>query len=592
MHSLALWILRSANLLATLYPSDPSVLDDWELRNIYDVELANALGCPPGRAGDIRMAHDAAWQTLDPQFVNQAAITQQEIDGFDAFHATRSNLYCCVLPGEVIYRCVEAIRLGQIQPEQLPNIQHLIVDEFQDLNACDQEFVSYLVNRGAVLFVAGDDDQSIYSFRHADPTGLVQFPNRYPNSSTHVLTDCFRCSPNVLIPATRMIRVNPNRVAKNPTSLYATANPPVTGTLQVWSFPSEEDEAAAIAESCQQLVRSGFQGREDEILILISNRSLQLGPITQALGNLGLGYDPPPGEGFTDEDSIRAVYSMLRIVKDVSAASPDYVAHRALLSLLSGVGPTTAKAVADTCVDHNQNFHDLFYRNMAPPWFDPRPARAVERLIALIGRLRMWTLADTIATRGADISDLINEVFRDSVHAQARVATWTALAASLPTDMTLDELLSFFVADNDADRRAILDLVQRRLGTLQAAAGDRPKRLRVLTMHGAKGLSGKVVFIPSVEQGIMPGSRALRATGLLIEHRRLFYVSVTRAMLACIISQAALHTGASAFRLRQQPNVRLPRSEFLNQMGIPSVNRLRGLTETEAAQIASELPNL
>src|ERR1035437_10262690 len=261
MHSLALWILRSANLLATLYPSDPSVLDDWELRNIYDVELANALGCPPGRAGDIRMAHDAAWQTLDPQFVNQAAITHQEIDGFDAFHATRSNLYCCVLPGEVIYRCVEAIRLGQIQPEQLPNIQHLIVDEFQDLNACDQEFVSYLVNRGAVLFVAGDDDQSIYSFRHADPTGLVQFPNRYPNSSTHVLTDCFRCSPNVLIPATRMIRVNPNRVAKNPTSLYATANPPVTGTLQVWSFPSEEEEAAAIAESCQQLVRSGFQGR-------------------------------------------------------------------------------------------------------------------------------------------------------------------------------------------------------------------------------------------------------------------------------------------------------------------------------------------
>lgn len=592
MHSLALRILRSANLLATLYPSDPAVLDDWERRNIYDIELANALGCSPGRAGEIRLAHDAAWQTLNPNYVNQAAITPAEIRGFSAFHPTRSNLYCCVLPGEVIYRCVEAIRLGQIQPGQLPAIEHLIVDEFQDLNACDQEFVSHLASRGAVLFVAGDDDQSIYSFRHADPTGLVQFSDRYPRSSSHALSDCFRCAPNILIPATRMIAANPGRLPKNPVSLYATAVPPVRGTMYVWSFPSQEEEAAGIAESCQRLVRAGMADREDEILILVSDRGLQLGPLAQALGNLGLPYDPPPGEALTDDDSIRAAYSILRIVKGSTTGKPDYVAHRALLGVLSGVGPATAKSIADSCVANNQNFHDLFYALAVPTWLGGRPATAVSRLRAIIQDFRTWTMADTIGSRTTDVSQGVDNIFLGSTQAATHVATWVALASSLPGDMTLQELLNFLSEDNDADRRAILDAVNQRLGTVQPPDAGQQRRIRILTMHGAKGLSGKVVFIPSVEQGIMPSFRALHATGLLIEHRRLFYVSVTRAMAACIMSHAALHAGPTAFRLQQRPSVRLPRSEFLNQMGIPSTNRRGGLTAAEASRIVFDVQNL
>jgi superfamily I DNA/RNA helicase len=78
MHSLALRILRRAAVLATLYPADPMVLDDWEKSNVYDEELAKYLGCPPGRAAQIRVAHDAQWQTLNPQTISQAAITNAE----------------------------------------------------------------------------------------------------------------------------------------------------------------------------------------------------------------------------------------------------------------------------------------------------------------------------------------------------------------------------------------------------------------------------------------------------------------------------------------------------------------------------------
>jgi superfamily I DNA/RNA helicase len=159
--------------------------------------------------------------------------------------------------------------------------------------------------------------------------------------------------------------------------------------------------------------------------------------------------------------------------------------------------------------------------------------------------------------------------------------------------MTLEELLQFLAADSESDQQAILDLVNHRIGgPVAAGLGVVQKRIKILTMHGAKGLSGKVVFIPSTEQGIMPNFRALQATGLLIEQRRLFYVSVTRAMASCIVSHVAQHTGAQAMALTRNPVARLTRSQFLNEMGCPSTTRTSGLTAAEAASIVAEVENL
>jgi superfamily I DNA/RNA helicase len=153
----------------------------------------------------------------------------------------------------------------------------------------------------------------------------------------------------------------------------------------------------------------------------------------------------------------------------------------------------------------------------------------------------------------------------------------------------------FLRASNDTDRDAIMAVVTDRLseGTAVAEADVvKLKHVRILTMHGAKGLDGKIVFIPSVEQGILPSFRNLQAPGLVIEHRRLFYVSVTRAMAACVVSHCGLHTGAQAFALRNQPNVRLARSQFLNEMAVSSQNRTGGLTANEATAIVADINNL
>jgi DNA helicase II / ATP-dependent DNA helicase PcrA len=594
MHALALRILRRGNLL-TSYPSGtPIMLDDWEHRNIYDRELATAIGCTPTRAAAIRLAHDARWQTLNTQHIDQAQVTTTEIEGFNVFHAARTNLYSCVLPGEIIFKCVEALHQGTLLPTQLPRIDHLIVDEFQDLNACDQEFVRLLSAQNTTLFIAGDDDQSIYSFRHANPNGIVQFDQTYPSASTHILSDCFRCTPDILSPASRLIRYNPNRVPKNLTPLYGAAVPPVQGRFMVWSFPSAHQEARAIAASCSELLNAGMGGREDEILILISNRRVQLNVITQELGNLGLPYEPPPDASLTELEPIRAVYSILRIAKDQASGEEDYPAYRDILDVLSGVGHATAKAVADSCINNKQNFRQLFYLPSPPTWLTGRAPAAVSRISSIIQTVGSWSMADTLATRASQISGLLsNQIFSSGTNASNNIALWNTLLGALPIEMTLEELIQFLSADTESDQQAILDIVAQRLGGAQPPTPEPPqKRIRILTMHGAKGLSGKVVFIPGVEQGIIPSSRAIQATGLLIEQRRLLYVSVTRAMVCCITSHSALHTGPEAMALGQSFNVRLSRSQFLTEIGMPSLNRNTGLTQTEASSIVSDINNL
>ncbi len=335
-------------------------------------------------------------------------------------------------------------------------------------------------------------------------------------------------------------------------------------------------------------------GHENEILILITDRGLQLAQIEQELGNLGLPYDPPRGESIRDDPAIRCVYSMLRILFDLAKDAPDYIAHRALISLMSGVGSPTAVTLGDLCLQNNQNFRELLYLPAQPGWLTGRAASAAERVGATINVIGNWSLSDTIDTRGQEILQLmLGQIFTSPLAAAGVTTSWNATVAGLPADMTLEELLSFLQADTESEQSNVLESVKNRLGINgTGAAASAAQKIRILTMHGAKGLSGKVVFIPSVEQRILPSFRAIHATGLLIEQRRLFYVSLTRAMAACIVSHAAQHHGATAQRLVQQFSVSLTRSQFLNEMHVPTVSRSGGLTASEAASIVSDITNL
>ena len=222
-------MLRAANLLH--YPADPLVLDGWELEKIFDAEFGHANGIEKRRREEIRREHEAFWSTgqwAPPNYIPpNPPITQAERDAFNAFHGPRTQSYSCVLPGEIVRECLRQIVAGNLDPVAVVGLQHLIVDEYQDLNPIDQQFVGELISRGVIAFVAGDDDQSIYSFRFGSPAGIQNFLQSYQAATSHTLTDCFRCADSVAAAANALMAgyPSPNRLPKALHSLYAGSAP-------------------------------------------------------------------------------------------------------------------------------------------------------------------------------------------------------------------------------------------------------------------------------------------------------------------------------------------------------------------------------
>jgi DNA helicase-2/ATP-dependent DNA helicase PcrA len=435
-----------------------------------------------------------------------------------------------VLPGEIIRLCVTNIAAGILDPVNQLHIEHLIIDEFQDLNPCDLELIDHIIQRGVVTFVAGDDDQSVYSFRFASPQGIQDFTNNYPNAGNHVISDCFRCTPTVVQSATSVITAHPlpQRIPKNLNSLYSNANPQLAGLVARWIFPLGVMEAQAVAQSCRDLIQAGMLPRR--ILILVSNKKILLKQLTDALDALQLPYESPKADGYLESPGGRLALTLLRIVCNHN----DHVAHRTLLGLPSGVGIVTCNNIANKVVINYLNFIDLFYNPLLPGGvFNARETTALVNAQNNCGLIAGWQPADTLAQRDADIQGVLLAILGPNAQQE-----WISATSHLQQDITLEEVRDYLRADTDEQESAILESVYQRLDLDMPAEGVLPQKIRIMTMHGAKGLSAQVVFIPGLEEQVFPGQWRIPYPGLALEAARLLYVSISRARAACILTFA------------------------------------------------------
>lgn len=579
LHSLALRILGRAGLLSR-FPVAPLVLDDWELTHIWDQEFSAHCGQPSARCKDIRRDHEAFWSTTQwspPTLIPpDPPITPAERSSFAQFHTPRAQTYSCVLPGEIVTECLRQTAAGAITPAELMAMHHLVVDEYQDLNPCDVGFLDQLIQAGVTVLVAGDDDQSIYSFRFAHPAGIRTFRTRHNGATQHVLSHCFRSTPAVLHAALALINAYTlgGRIPKQVVSLYANAAPPLQGRVLRWRFANAGAEARAIAESCRELIAAGIPPRE--ILLLVSNRPILLSTLTSALNHAGVPYDTPGADGYVESDEGRLALACLRVICNPD----DYVAHRTILGLLPRVGPVTCHNIVDAVLANHLNYVQVFRGTPPAAVFGARERRALDRARAAIAPLSQAGATDTLRQRDAAMQAVV-----DSVLGSAAQQAWVQNTGHLPRDMILEEVRDYLWADTDEQQLLLLNSVYDRLGQTPPGGGALPPRVRIMTMHGAKGLSGQVVFIPGIEGGILPHSNAARYPGLLYESARVLYMSITRAQAACILTYA---DGRQVYGSWRGPAP----SQFLASLGGPFVSRNAGLSQAEAAAIEQDCRQL
>lgn len=220
------------------------------------------------------------------------------------------------------------------------------------------------------------------------------------------------------------------------------------------------------------------------------------------------------------------------------------------------------------------NYRNIFYGPLPAGVFNGRALAAVTRARTICAQVSTWQASDTVGQRMADIAQIVSTTF-----GVQEAQEWQTYASLLPHGATLEELRDFLWADTDEQQTTLLQAIYTRLDQQIPAVGLLPPRVRVMTMHGAKGLSGRVVFIPGLEEEIFPGPWRRPFPGLVLEAARLLYVSITRARAACIVSYGATRIVNGQFR-GQSPG------RFCTQLGGSFSSRTTGLITSEVQSIA------
>jgi ATP-dependent DNA helicase UvrD/PcrA len=503
------------------------VADDWEERFVVVEDLVRILGTNVKDVKRRLAALAAEWETapgvtptVDPPLLGAL----QEDKG----------RYQYVLRSELVF---DLHRELDGDPSLLAaEYQHVVVDEYQDLNKCDVAVIDELGRRGARLYVAGDDDQSIYEqLRHAHPQSIRDFVRNHAGAGDLFLRTCVRCDVNIIELAKEVIAGEPGRVAK-PLDPHSTAG---QGVVELLTFPGQGSEARAIATLAKKFVDAGVQ--EDQIMVLL--RSDHQGAMSEPIYDAFQAARVLSIVRTADETTLgtkegRTLLAHLRLSLDAI----DDLAWRTILDCsTNGIGTTTITAIEAIADVDMVPFAGAVASIATAPSRISRGGvvkadfEAVNARIATVAALSLLDVADTIEAFHAQL--------QPSAALDAARDELVGLARSYATVSDLAEFLVAIALKKEAEQSVV------------------PGVVNIMTMHKAKGLDACVVFVPAAEEEMYVRSPTGRN-----EARRLFYVSITRAKHALFITHALFRTGRQR-QLGTNVAGRRRRTTFLDTRG-------------------------
>lgn len=425
-------------------------------------------------------------------------------------------------------------------------IGYLLVDECQDTNDAQYRLLKAIAGPRGNFTCVGDDDQSIYAWRGANPDNLLQMEKDYPQLKVIKLEQNYRCSNRVLRAANALIAHNPHVHLKK---LWS--DRPDGERIRVWECRDAEHEAERVAaeisflHEARQVPWSGF------CILFRSNH--QSRPLEKALQLLRVPYHLTGGTAFLERQEVKDTLAWLRVI-----ANPDDDAAflRAVQSPKREVGATSLARLAELAASKHLPLSRAAQSMGVLQQLPPRAANGLSAFNDIIADLRdhapRLSAADLVR-RLVEKSGLLAEL-----RAQSRDE-----AAFQRRQANLDELADWF---EGGPRGASAGDLAAQLALLSRNDKDEGgNQVRLMSLHAAKGLEFDYVFIVGCEEGTLPHEAALEE-GSLEEERRLMYVGITRAK-----TQLWLSYSRQARRFREQ--VRLQPSRFLDELPAEELQR-------------------
>jgi DNA helicase-2/ATP-dependent DNA helicase PcrA len=381
---------------------------------------------------------------------------------------------------------------------------HVLVDEYQDTNLVQADLVDLLGSQHGNIMVVGDDAQSIYSWRGANFENILKFPERYAGAQTYRIETNYRSVPGILDVANAAIRGNVRQFEKNLRAWRKAGGRPALVEL-----PTNNDQAAYVAQQILELNRQGLEFREMAVLYRAHFHSME---IQLELTRRGIPFEVTSGLRFFEQAHVKDVAAFLKFALNPS----DETAFRRMVRLLPGVGEKTADSlwsVVKAGAESAAPFGDVL-RMAKPP---ARAAKVWEQLAATLDEIapERKPIAPDLA-----IETVMEAVYEDYMKAEFanfenRREDLRTLAGYARQFSSLEEFLAQIALLTNVDGA----------GARDDADTD---RVVLSSVHQAKGLEWRAVFVIWLTEGMFPGSRSLEKPDSLEEERRLFYVAITR----------------------------------------------------------------
>ena len=393
--------------------------------------------------------------------------------------------------------------------------RHVLVDEYQDTNHAQYQFVKLLTEEHRSITVVGDDDQSIYGWRGADIRNILTFEDDFPEAVSIRLEQNYRSTGRILEAAHAIVEKNRER---KPKKLWTEREP--GERLVVHGAADAESEAAWIARTIQSLQREGRSASDVAVLYRTNSQSRAL---EEGMRRRGLPYVIVGGTRFYERQEVKDAIAYLRILAN---PADDWSMNRVLGVPKRGIGAVTIKALEE--VAHQRG------TGLAGALVDPAllllvnaPTEAgLRELARLLEEFRARAEAEPAGGWVAEYLEKAGlfahyRALKDP-RREDRIENLYELVAGVQTFS--DERGS---QPGDGDLAAFLEEVSLLTDLDTAAVGGGVVTL--MTLHNAKGLEFPVVFLAGCEENLFPLSRALESPREYEEERRLFYVGLTRA---------------------------------------------------------------
>lgn len=399
--------------------------------------------------------------------------------------------------------------------------RYILIDEFQDTNVVQYEIIKKLMTRDTNLFVVGDDSQSIYSFRGATVSNILNFKNDFKECKVIKLEQNYRSTKNIIAISNEIIKNNKEKINK---SIW-TDNKDGDECKMLHSRNGLE-EAKLVSLVIKKLIDDKKYKPSDIVILYRMNSQARL--FETELSNKSIGYKIVGGISFYQCEEIKDILAFFRVILNTNDSE---AIKRTINTPRRGIGDTTMSQVYKLSEEEGIKLWDIF--TMSRTLFGTRIAELLQRYVSIVEPL----IKDKDKKNAYEIASELCEK-------AGFLKYYKEIAVKDPTPyeniLCLLNSIKMFVEDKDNSDKSLsayLQNLQLDSDELMLNESKDNERVSLMTVHSVKGLEFKCVFIVGLEEGIFPivGSNM---SGLE-EERRLFYVAVTRAEESLYLSYAS-----------------------------------------------------